>query len=77
MNTKNSAFGQQFDTVGNDAFFYIPHTLCFVWQNFIYLNRAPQQHVNRAQHVQFSHTRCSVMSLVLQQRTVLSLGEIY
>lgn len=27
MNAKNFAFGQQFDMVGNDAFFNILHTL--------------------------------------------------
>lgn len=77
MNAKNSTFGQQFDMGGNDAFLTILHTLCFVWQNLIYLSSAPQQPVNPAQHVQFSLTECSVTSLVLQQCMVLSLRGIY
>lgn len=67
----------QFDMAGNYAFFSVLLILCFVWQNYMYLSRAPQQPINFAQHVQFSLTRSSVMSLMLQHRMVLSLGGIY
>lgn len=76
MNAKNSAFGQQFDMVGNDAFLYSPYPLFCVAKLHL-SQQSPTAALNLAQHVQFSLSRCSVTSLVLQQCTVLSLGGIY